>query len=546
MNRTVRNIFIASLISASLVTSAVFVSPASALTTDEIQSQIKELLAKIASLQEQIRGSSSGQASTQSSGAISITAVPRICKILPSGGLALGARGESVTGLQEFLKSEGYLSAQATGYFGPMTRDALRSWQASQNIDQVGVLGPITRARILSRCGQSDLLSVSPSSGSAPLTVTVMSKIGDQGIRPSAYDGQDTLIDFGDGSERQWVECATTGTEQSGQSMGGTCKTPATYAHTYTKDGTYTVSIVKAGGMCMGGCPERIVATAYVTVGNGPVACTKEYMPVCGSKQVVCFTAPCNPVQQTYSNKCMMAADGATFVHEGACRNVDTDPSADPRCKSWNDGCNTCSRSTPGGMAACTLKYCAPESMTKPYCTAYFENNSNRAPSISSFSGPTVLEIGKSGTWTILASDPENEQLTYSITWGDEGLYGYAMAPSYVRDSFVQTTTFTHAYANPGMYTVSIVVRDASGNESKSSATVRIGDGSSTTICTMEYAPVCGRPTGCANTCPPGMYCAAVCRLHEPQTYGNRCQLKAANAQFLHEGACTSSSGNWY
>jgi hypothetical protein len=56
----------------------------------------------------------------------------------------------------------------------------------------------------------------------------------------------------------------------------------------------------------------------------------------------------------------------------------------------------------------------------------------------------------------------------------------------------------------------------------------------------MEYAPVCGRPSGCVNNCPPGMYCAMMCQMHEPVTYGNRCQLNAANAEFLYAGACTN------
>jgi hypothetical protein len=49
------------------------------------------------------------------------------------------------------------------------------------------------------------------------------------------------------------------------------------------------------------------------------VACTMEYAPVCGSVQVQCVTTPCNPIKQTFSNKCMASASNATNVTTGAC-----------------------------------------------------------------------------------------------------------------------------------------------------------------------------------------------------------------------------------
>src|SRR4051812_16939917 len=106
---------------------------------------------------------------------------PRVCGLL-SRNLSRGSQGDDVRGLQEFLLRDGYLQASATGYFGPMTARAVSQWQSAEGIQRVGAFGPLSRARLKIRCGgNGDLLSVSPNSGTAPLTVIVTSKIGDSG-----------------------------------------------------------------------------------------------------------------------------------------------------------------------------------------------------------------------------------------------------------------------------------------------------------------------------------------------------------------------------
>ena len=321
-----RNFAIALIIVGAGAVGAFFVPAASAQTATEIQAQIRQLLAQVASLQAQLAKLTTPSTTPPLP---PDTVQHRICSVLYRN-LSPGARGDDVLGLQEFLRSEGYLSANATGYFGPLTAQAVAKWQAAQGVSAVGSVGPMTRERI-----------------------------------------------------QRW---------------------------------------------CRGG--------------GGPIVCTKEYAPVCGSKPIVCITTPCDPIEQTYGNLCAMEADGATFIHQGAC-------------------------GAPAG----------------------------RPPTISSFSGPTTLDVDQMGTWTIQASDPENGQLTYSITWGDEVIAPAPMATFAARETFVQTTTFTHSYSATGTYTISIVVRDSSGQEARSTTTVRIGE--SPTYCTLEYNPVCGQKTTC-------------------------------------------------
>lgn len=56
--------------------------------------------------------------------------------------------------------------------------------------------------------------------------------------------------------------------------------------------------------------------------------CTMDYSPVCAKVQVQCIKAPCNPVYETFGNKCTMEANSlATYAYDWECSasgNVDT------------------------------------------------------------------------------------------------------------------------------------------------------------------------------------------------------------------------------
>lgn len=463
-----------------------FAAPVSAQSIGDLQAQIRELLSKVSDLTKQLNTMQGKATTTASSPFNPLPVKHRICNIL-ARNLAQGTQGDDVKGLQEFLSTEGHLSANATGFFGPATRAAVARWQAKEGISAAGSFGPMSRERIKMWCGGmgGDRFGATPQRGEAPLEVTFKTNVEVANPRFVA-DAGDYKIVFGDGNEEK-ISC----TESE-----GFCKGPHTVKHTYKADGTYTATLVHYGYFgppgTEGGMPSQVVGRAQIYVGE-KIACTKEYKPVCGEQQIVCITTPCNPIQKTYGNRCMMEADGAKFLHEGACRPDNANPEKDLRCKAWYDGCNTCSRETPNGPAMCTLRACTQESMTKPYCTAWFDGKS---PVVSSFSGPTKLDVNQTGTWTVKASEPGGGSLTYDVSWGDEintKLHG-GLRVLGSNDSSIQTTTFTHAYNAVGTYTITITASNSSGKEAKTSSTVYVGK-VQPVACTMD-----------AKQCPDGTY----------------------------------------
>lgn len=149
------------------------------------------------------------------------------------------------------------------------------------------------------------------------------------------------------------------------------------------------------------------------------IMCTQQYQPVCGGKQVQCIKSPCYPVYHTYSNSCMMQAEGGYFIHEGECTASETgfipparDTYTPPKgCVSWFDGCNTCSLQS-NGQAACTLMAC--EDKPAPgRCIRYESDKPAVQPSKpsdhTSTSSPiqgSTTEAGAVSTTTEPARDP--------------------------------------------------------------------------------------------------------------------------------------------
>ena len=60
--------------------------------------------------------------------------------------LSFPMRNDDVMQLQKRLSSEGFFNGPITGYFGNLTRAAVRAYQKAKNISPVGTVGPMTRS----------------------------------------------------------------------------------------------------------------------------------------------------------------------------------------------------------------------------------------------------------------------------------------------------------------------------------------------------------------------------------------------------------------
>lgn len=92
--------------------------------------------------------------------------------------LYFGLRGPDVTRLQEFLMKEGHFGGPVSGIYLQLTADAVKRFQAAQGISATGYFGPLTRAALRKRIGSGAfptspfptpaVLNVNPSGGSYP------------------------------------------------------------------------------------------------------------------------------------------------------------------------------------------------------------------------------------------------------------------------------------------------------------------------------------------------------------------------------------------
>ena len=124
-------------ISLALSPLALAESTGQAASVAELQQQVNALKAQIAELQGKL-------AATREE----ISEVRKELKL--ARALSRGAKGDDVAELQKFLAQypDIFPEALITGFFGELTERAVKRFQKKHDIEQAGIVGPITRARL--------------------------------------------------------------------------------------------------------------------------------------------------------------------------------------------------------------------------------------------------------------------------------------------------------------------------------------------------------------------------------------------------------------
>ncbi|MCR4325249.1 MAG: IPT/TIG domain-containing protein [Patescibacteria group bacterium] len=423
-----------------------------------------------------------------------------------SRDLSYGSRASDVSQLQTFLVSQNFPgggSWMITGYFGSATLAAVRNFQQVQGLPQTGVADSATRAAI-SRvsCGGQSYTGQSSqyytqnypylsypynynysfnypySYGTGALALTSMSQnTGAPGQSITLYGtgfGQvGNTVNFGN-------QTLSGIPSQSGTSL--TFTVPQYYSYGYSQ--TVNITVTNARGTS-----NALTFTIMMPYGGYG----------CQGYQYGYFNSNCPQYQPPYSN---IQAPVLTYLNPsqggvGASVTV------------FGSGFTTSGNTVHFGNGIIanlssidgqSVSFTVPSTITgfgsqvvtmgayQVYVTnsAGFSTNSMPftvtslgtsaiAPTITGINGPTTLQAGVQGTWTITVNNPSGTYLTTSVTWGDEGEYGYAAAQPQAAYVTGQTTlTFTHTYYSAGTRTVSFTVRNTSGQSNSATATVSV------------------------------------------------------------------------
>ncbi len=107
------------------------------------------------------------------------------------------------------------------------------------------------------------------------------------------------------------------------------------------------------------------------------------------------------------------------------------------------------------------------------------------APVVTSVTGSSSIAVGTQGSWTVNAYDPRNEALAYSVKWGDTGNGIMALFAALSQPVYLQSSTFSHTYANPGTYTITFTAENTSGLTMSTTTTVTVTQASTTSSTTI-------------------------------------------------------------
>ncbi|MEK7511297.1 MAG: peptidoglycan-binding protein [Patescibacteria group bacterium] len=181
-----------------------------------------------------------------------ISSVPSVSATAP---LAVGARGTAVLELQQKLLVLGFFGDTPTGYFGPITRAAVMAFQAAKGLEQVGFVGPRTRALLATVSTTAPTATDSTSADAARVASALSEDSPTLSFRSSKRSAP-----AGDTIRLTWsAKNATTCT--AGNGWSGEKAVSGSETLTFSADSTYALVCTGSGGSISKSVSVEVSAT---------------------------------------------------------------------------------------------------------------------------------------------------------------------------------------------------------------------------------------------------------------------------------------------
>ena len=349
------------------------------------------------------------------------------CVSVPAG-LTVGSRGVSVSSLQSFLVAQSYPgggSWMITGYYGQATAAAMRSFQSSRGLPQTGYVDGATAAAIsAASCqGYSGYTSYGYSS-TYPLNT--------YSYTPYSYNYNYNQYPY---SSQQY-------------SYPNYSSYPS-----YPSYPTYNTCTSYPYGSYNSNCPVRISSLSRTSgeVGDRITVYGNGFSPTGNTVRFGIGVAA----------QSISSSDGGTRLTFTVPTYLDVYIYGRERVYETTYPISVVNSS---GYTSNTISFRVTDT----------DDNHDDDLEITSVSGPSSLETGERGTWTVNVDGGDTDYLTFSVDWDEDNYHPY---PYYGQaDVFFQTNRLTHTYYDEDTYTIRFTVRDDSGNSDTATKTVRVED----------------------------------------------------------------------
>lgn len=291
------------------------------------------------------------------------------------------------------------------------------------------------------------------------ITAPTVLKAGEVGtwVVKAVDDNNGTLsyaVDWGDSSDIS--------SRIFGRQSQPTFVQDATFTHSYSKDGKYTVTFTVSSSIGGDATSKVTVLIGEGTIVNAPVISNLNITNIKTNQATINWTTD-------------VKANSAVLFSKTSPVNTSSKPDVLRNAKVLNH------KIVLNRLQSNTKYYLIVKSANRNGTTTSSETsfvtletkNDGQSPVITSLNGPKTIKVGDTETVTVNAYDPNNGTLSYGVDWGDTTTLLSPLS-KLSQPTFIQSTTFSHVYNTVGTYTATFTVTDTDGNKDTSSMKIEV------------------------------------------------------------------------